>query len=55
MKEENEIKDKLLELESDERLSYPPAIVQINAPLALIQTEIEAKVRILKWVLNYKP
>lgn len=52
MKTEKEIKAKLAELKSDERLSYPPADVFSNAPLALIQVELEAKVKALEWVLQ---
>ena len=40
------------ECEKDERLSYPAADVFSNAPLALIQTDLEAKVRTLEWVLK---
>ncbi len=52
MKSEQEIKEMLEKVEADERLHYPPATIQINAPLALIQLELETKQRILKWVLS---
>jgi len=52
MKTLKEIKQKLVETESDERLSYEPATVQVNAPLALIQTQLETTVNTLKWVLG---
>jgi hypothetical protein len=55
MKNKQEIEKKLAELEADERLSYPPATVYVNAPLALVQTELESKVAALKWVLDQKP
>ena len=54
MKSEKEIKELLYKLQSDERLSYPSADVWTNAPLALIQVELESKVNILKWVLGIK-
>jgi hypothetical protein len=52
MKTEQAIREQIAKLEADERYSYPPAQVQINAPLALIQVELEAKVQTLKWVLR---
>jgi hypothetical protein len=52
MKTPEEIKAKLEEIASDERLSYPPALVFSNAPLALIQTDLCASVEILQWVLD---
>jgi len=52
MKTELEIKDKILEYTSDIRFGYPPVDVFINAPLALIQTSLDAKVDVLKWVLE---
>jgi hypothetical protein len=55
MKSKDEIKNKLAEIEADERLHYPPATVFENAPLALIQTELEAKQNILRWALEENP
>ena len=52
MKTEKEIKEMLEKFESDERLQQPTATIQINAPLALIQLELETKVITLKWVLD---
>jgi len=54
MRTKQEIQTLLDKLTSDDRLSYPAATVQINAPLALIQLELESKVNILKWVLSGK-
>lgn len=54
MKSKKLIEEKLKEVESDERLSSPPALVQINAPLALIQVDLKARVQILKWILELK-
>jgi hypothetical protein len=52
MKTEKEIRQRLLEIESDERLSYEPALVEVNAPLALTQCSLGSQRDILKWVLN---
>jgi len=52
MKSNDEILAKIKELESDERHKYKSALVEINAPLALIQVEIQAKIDALKWVLS---
>ncbi len=47
-----EIRIKLNEIESDARLHYKTALVEINAPLALIQTDLAAKADALRWVLG---
>jgi hypothetical protein len=47
-----EIKVKLQELKSDDRLKSPCATVFENAPLALIQLELEMKILTLEWVLK---
>lgn len=52
MKNADAITAKLAELKSDMRLTYPPANIQINAPLALCQIEAETKIRTLEWVLG---
>lgn len=54
MKNEKEIRDQLNKIRSDERLSYPTATIVENAPLALIQLDLEAKIDALEWVLNEK-
>lgn len=54
MKTAEEIEAMLLKVTSDERLSYEPANVFSNAPLALIQTDLEARKHILEWVLDKK-
>ena len=54
MKTEGELRRMLKEIEDDERLHYPCANVQINAPLALIQVALEAQRAILLWALNLK-
>ena len=48
----DEVKKALAKVEADERLHYPPATVDINAPLALVQVELESKRAILQWVLE---
>jgi hypothetical protein len=45
------VEDALEEIEQDERLGYPTATVDVNAPLALIQCGLNAQVRALKYVL----
>ena len=52
MKSEEEIRKVLKEIESDDRLSFPPARVDVNAPLALTQCSLGSQRDILKWVLN---
>jgi hypothetical protein len=49
---EKQIRDRIAEIDSDERYHYKPALVQINAPLALIQVQMEAEARALSWVLG---
>ncbi len=51
MKNKEQIEEEIKKIESDERLSYPTATIDINAPLALIQLEMETKLKVLKWVL----
>lgn len=46
------IEDSLAEIEADERLGYPTATVDVNAPLALIQCGLENQRRVLKFVLT---
>lgn len=50
-----EIEKRLELIVADERFHYPAATVFENAALALIQTELDAKARILAWVLNVDP
>lgn len=52
MKSKKQIINKIKELSNDERLSYPTATIIENAPLALIQLELECKIAILKWILT---
>jgi len=52
MKTKGEIEKQIKLLESDERLKMPSATIDINAPLALIQLEMETKITTLKWVMK---
>jgi len=47
-----EILKLLLKVEGDERLHCPPANIQINAPLALIQVDLKARQVALRQVLE---
>lgn len=42
----------LMELKSDERLTYEPATVFVNAPLALIQHGLLSQINILEKLLD---
>lgn len=37
------LKDEIALVESDERFHYKPALVQVNAPLALIQIQLKTR------------
>jgi hypothetical protein len=52
MRTEQEIRARLEELVADIRLTYEPASVTINAPLALEQCAITSMTGILTWVLE---
>jgi len=52
MKTREEIEKRIAELKADERLSYPPANVFTNAPLALIQVALKNELMALNWVLK---
>jgi len=54
MRTKEVIRAALISLEEDDRLKSPPATITENAPLALIQLELEAKISALRWVLNQK-
>jgi hypothetical protein len=47
-----QIQAKIKELKADSRHKQKPALVEINAPLALIQVDIQAKINALEWVLK---
>ena len=52
MKTREEILEYIEKLESDDRYKAPKAVIQINAPLALMQLSIGTKIDVLKWVLS---
>ena len=52
MKTQQELEARLAEIEADERLHYRPALVQVNAPLALIQTALATEANALRWALD---
>lgn len=52
MKTKKQIEEKIKEIEADERYKASPAVLDVNAPLALIQIGMESQVRALKWVLR---
>lgn len=53
MKTDDEIRDRIARVEADSRYDpADPATVTVNAPLALQQTSMEARVNALRWVLG---
>ncbi len=52
MKTRAEMKAKLEEIESDERLNYPPAHLEVNGPLAIEQITAKSKASALRWCLG---
>lgn len=55
MRTREEVWLQLAEVEADKRLYYRAAQVQVNAPLALIQVDLEAQSRALRWCLGMAP
>jgi len=55
MKTEAEIREKLAVIDEDERYHYEPATITENAPLALIQCNLESQACALAWVLGIAP
>lgn len=54
MKSEEAIKAEIAKIEADERYQSGlkhPATIDINAPLALVQLEMEVRIKTLKWML----
>ncbi len=49
-----QIQAKLAELKADPRHAAKPANVFVNAPLALIQCQIQGQVQSLEWVLGQR-
>jgi hypothetical protein len=52
MKTVDEIKEKIKLVKLDDRLKGKPALVHINAPLALIQCSLQTQIDTLEWVLD---
>ncbi len=55
MRSKEQIEKRIGEIERDDRYQSgleKPALIEINAPLALIQVSFEAELRGLKWVLE---
>ena len=52
MKDIDLIRAEISHLQDDERVKDKPANVFSNAPLALIQTSLEARILALQWVLD---
>jgi len=52
MKNKKEVLQKIEEIISDERLHYKKATILENAPLALIQFEMETELKMLYWILG---
>jgi len=52
MKTEAEIRSAIAAIEKDRRLKAKPATLDINAPLALIQCNMEGQLEALRWVLK---
>lgn len=46
------VEERLAEVEDDDRLGYDDADVQVNAPLALIQTSLKAKRDSMRFALD---
>jgi len=51
LRTKEEIQEKIAYYKADTRLQQPSATIQINAPLALIQLELEARISALEWAL----
>jgi len=46
------IRAKITEIKADSRYKDKPALVQVNAPLALIQVEMKAQIHALTYALE---
>lgn len=52
MKPPEELEKRIKEILADERLSYKTAVIFSNAPLALIQLELETELHTLQRILE---
>ncbi len=50
----DDVVDAIERLKRDDRFKSKPALVQVNAPLALVQTEIRATINALEWVIGVR-
>lgn len=55
MKTESSIRNRIATLLGDDRLHYRSATVFENAPLALIQIQMETEINVLSWILEEPP
>ena len=49
------VRQQIIAIEADERYHYKPASIQVNAPLALIQLDMNSRMTVLKQVLKMLP
>ena len=52
---DSEIRKRIAQIKSDNRMGYKPANIAVNAPLALIQVEGDSAVAALEWALGDRP
>jgi len=55
MKTEDQIRERIMAIDADDRYHLESASVQVNAPLALIQAHLAATISALAWVLGEAP
>ena len=46
----DDVRAKIKAIQNDSRYKQKPALVQINAPLALIQVDLTSRLSLLQWV-----
>lgn len=51
---EEQIRERLTQIDADERYHYEPANVEVNSPLALEQVAMKSEAQALSWVLGIK-
>ena len=52
MKTSDEILERIDQLSNDSRHKAKPKMLQLNAPLSLIQMAIKSEIHALKWVID---
>lgn len=55
MKTEFEIRRAIRAMRNDPNMTAPPAMVEVNEVLALIQCKLEGQMEALRWVLDENP